>query len=149
MPTIAYCTIGFRKDDLSTALAAIAEAGFSHIELAADPHALGPPTGKDAAAIGQAIERLGLTATTMHAPLGHWALGTPTPQWRREKTESLSDYLCFAGQLGITGVVIHPILNPGFLPDPNVEAQVDVLMSNATQALEALTLQRKFCSRRS
>ncbi len=138
MPTLSYSTSGFHEDDLPTALAGIAQVGFRHIELAADPHALGPPTDSDATAIRRLIESHGLTATTMHAPLRHWALGTPTPEWHREKTDSFAQYLRFAGELGIAGMVIHPILNQIFLPDPNVAAQLDALVTNATLALEQL-----------
>ena len=42
MPTLSYSTSGFHEDDLPTALAGIAQVGFRHIELAADPHAMGP-----------------------------------------------------------------------------------------------------------
>lgn len=138
MPRIAYSTIGFREDHLPAALASIAEAGFGHIELAADPHAVGPPTGDDVVAMRRHIESLGLTATTMHGPLKHWVLGTPTPTWHREKTDSFARYLHFAGELGIAGMVVHPILNPRFLPDPDVASQVDALTTHATKALEEL-----------
>ncbi len=138
LPTIAYSTVGFREGNLPAALASIAEAGFRHIELAVNPHAVGPPSGGDAVAIRRLIESHGLTASTMHGPLGHWSLGTPTPQWHREKTDSYAEYLNFAGDLGVAGMVIHPIVSPNLLPETDVAGQLDALLTHATQALEQL-----------
>ena len=109
MALISYSTIGFPQSPLAPALDAIASAGFTCIELACDPHALGPPTGQAAAQIGKQIEQRGLTVTTSHAPLGRHTPGAPQETWRKEIVQLLGDYIRFAGDQGAKGIVIHTV----------------------------------------
>ncbi len=117
MTKSSYSTAGFKDRDLEAALDGIAAAGFPCIEVAAVPHASGPPSGQAAAEVRRQIERRQLLATTLHAPPGYHVLGAPTEDWRQEKVKVLADHLLFAGEIGASGVIIHPIPNPIFLPE--------------------------------
>jgi len=138
MPKVSYSTMGFAEDGLAAALDCIASAGFTCIELAAVPHAPGPPIGPAATDIRRQIERRGLTADTLHAPLRENVLGAPTEPWRQTKADLLADYIRFAGELGALGIVIHPVPNPMFLPDGDIGSMYGPMEEAARRSLDEL-----------
>ena len=145
MPECSYSLAGFSKYAVDGALDAIADAGFSCIELAgvgtsfSDWHlAPGddvpvPPTGRAAADFRGQLARRGLRATTLHAPARKNVLGAPSEDWRNEKVTVLGNYLRFAGEIGATGVVIHGIPNPMFLPQGKDISTFTATMVDAMQ----------------
>ena len=150
MPDVSYSLGAFSQHSIDQALDAVAEAGFSCIELAG----LGtsftdwnlvqhddvpvPPTGPAATEFRQQIEKRGLRATTMHAPMRRNVLGAPDEAWRREKVEVLGNYMHFAAEMGAKGMVIHGIPNPMFLPQDQelstfLEPMVDAMTRSVTE----------------
>ena len=119
MSEISYSTLGFSDRDVEAALDAIADAGFTRAEiLGQEPHVAVPPTGQDLLDFRSRLETRGLAGGTVHAPLQRNVLGAPEEDWRVEKVEVLASYIRFAASLGSTALVIHPVPNPIFVPDP-------------------------------
>ena len=115
---ISYASVGFADRDVEAALDAIAAARFDAVEILGQaPHVESPPTGAALSAFVKRLEARRIRARTVHAPLTRNVLGAPEESWRREKVKVLASYLHFAGALGATEVVIHPVPNPCFVPD--------------------------------
>jgi sugar phosphate isomerase/epimerase len=128
MINFSFSTASFATGGLGETLDAIAEAGFASIELFGAGASFAewqtypgdkppsPPTVRAAADFRRQIEKRGLRADTVHAPLRKMVLGAPSEEWRKENVVALGGYLRFAGEIGAQGVVIHGIPNPMFLP---------------------------------
>ena len=117
---ISYSTCGFLDRDVEAALDAIADAGFTHAEIIGqDPHVGNPPQGQQLHEFRARLETRGLTRGTVHAPLRRNVLGAPEEEWRREKVEVLGSYLRFTGAIGYQAMIVHPVPNPIFVPNPN------------------------------
>ena len=132
MAKISYATIGFGDRDVEAALDAIAAAGFSQAEiLGQEPHVASPPTGQALADFVKGLRSRGLSVT-LHAPLTTNVLGAPEEQWRREKVQVLAGYLRFAAEIGAPQMVVHPVPNPMFVPEPD-RPELPELMEKAAQ----------------
>ena len=119
MATAGYSTAGFRDRGVEEALDEIAAAGFSAIELLCDaPHVEAPFEGRELDEFRSGLDRRGLRVTTVHGPMTYNVLGAPDEGWRKEKVVVLGKALRFSGELGAAGMVIHPIPNPKFVPEP-------------------------------
>ena len=118
MSKISYSTSGFTDRGVEAALDGIAAAGFPQAEiLGQEPHLAEVPTGKALREFRSRLESRGFSGCTVHAPLRTNVLGAPEEGWRREKVEVLAGYIRFAGAIGASGVVIHAIPNPMFVPE--------------------------------
>ncbi|MDP6439217.1 MAG: sugar phosphate isomerase/epimerase [Candidatus Brocadiia bacterium] len=118
MSKISYSTSGFTDRGVEAALDGVAAAGFPQAEiLGQEPHLAEVPTGKALLDFRSRLESRGFSGCTVHAPLRTNVLGAPEEGWRREKVEVLADYIRFAGAIGASGVVIHAIPNPMFVPE--------------------------------
>ena len=122
---ISYGTVGFRDRSLEKALERIAEAGYTHIELAVEPHLDEVPATLERAK--KSLQECGLQAGTLHSPLGKNVLGATEEDWRLEKVGVCSDYLRISGELGAGGMVVHPV------PDPMLVE--NIAPSELTQAI--------------
>jgi len=116
---LGYSTCGFVDRDVEAALDAIAAAGYDHTEvLGQDPHVAAPPLGSAAREFAARLESRGFLGGTVHAPMRRNVLGAPDEDWRREKVQVLAAYVRFAAAIGFSGVVVHPVPNPIFVPEP-------------------------------
>jgi sugar phosphate isomerase/epimerase len=133
MKQISYGTVGFTDRDVEAALDAISDAGFAKAEILGQaPHVVGPPSGSELAAFRRRLEERGLNGGTVHAPLRRNVLGAPDEDWRREKVEVLASYIHFAASIGSVGIVVHPVPNPIFVPDPE-RPELPQLMTEAVR----------------
>jgi len=122
MDNTSYASAGFRDRGIEEALDAVAEAGFPQVEVSGqDPHVGEPLTGQDLVEFRRRIEARGLKARSVHAPAGRAILGAPDEEWRKHNMALLGSYLRFAGELGATEMVIHPVPNPIFVEDDGPE----------------------------
>src|SRR5687767_6087417 len=116
MADISYSTTGFIDRDIDRALDGIAAAGFPQAELLGQrPHLSAPLTGRALSEFRARLQSRGLRARTLHAPLERNVLGAPDEEWRKQAMAVSASYLCFAGELGATDVIIHPVPNPCFV----------------------------------
>lgn len=133
MAQISYSTQGFIDRDIAPALEAIASAGFSQAEISSQsPHASSPLTGHELDQFRSLLSASGVSAGTVHAPMRENVLGAPDETWRCEKILIMADYLRFSGAIGATGMVIHPVPNPMFVPDSE-RPELSQLMQDATR----------------
>jgi sugar phosphate isomerase/epimerase len=136
---ISYSTTGFLDRDVEAALDAIGTAGFAKAEiLGQEPHVAVPPTGHDLADFRKRLERRGLVGGTVHAPLRRTVLGAPDDEWRREKVDVLTGYLHFAASIGSTALIIHPVPNPIFVPNPEQPELCDRMRDAVRRSLDEL-----------
>ena len=120
MSRISYATAGFRDRDVEAALDAVVEAGFTRTEIQGQkPHVAEPPEGRELAEFRARLEARGLKEGTVHGPPTTNVLGAPEEGWRREKVEVLAAYLRFTAAIGATGMVVHTVPNPIFVPEPD------------------------------
>ena len=139
MVCISYSTSGFRDHQLDRALDTIVEAGFRCVEYSIDYHASEDRPGRFAETARRELERCGVTATTVHGPARTNVLGAPTEEWRKEKVETLADALRFSGNIGATGMVIHGIPNPMFLPkDREMRSLYEPMVSAMKRSVDEL-----------
>ena len=138
MDDTSYSTGGFRDRSLPAALEAVAAAGFPQTELAADPHVDGPPTGHALTDLRAIVERAGLRARTVHAPAKETVLGTTNEDWRRQALGTLERYIRFAGAISTTAIVIHPVPNPMFVPDPDDPSVPQLIRDGVRRSLDRL-----------
>ena len=131
-PEASYSTHGFGERDFCAALDAIAAGGFDCIELGSDQHGIDGPTAAWAEAVRRETQRRGMRVPTMHAPMGDRNPGTPVESRRRQNVAGLSEWIRFAGDVGIEGMVVHAVPNPKFLPEGELAQQV-VLMADAAE----------------
>jgi len=121
------------------ALAGIAAAGFPQTEiLGQEPHIAAPLTGQALSDFRNLLDKLGLRARTVHAPMMDNVLGAPDENWRREKMQVLASYIQFAGAIGATDIIIHPVPNPRFVPDPNDPAIPELIGDAVPRSLDEL-----------
>ena len=139
MKAISYSTAGFFDRDVEAALDAIAAAGFNRAEVVGqEPHVDVPPSGRELRDFRARLEERGLGGGTVHAPLTRNILAAPEEEWRREKVGVLASYVRFAAELGTTGVVIHPVPNPMFVPDPERDELPQIMRDAARRSLDDL-----------
>lgn len=134
MAKIAYSSIGFKDSDIYAALDGVAAAGFDQVEiLCQEPHVVVVPKGAELADFIRRLESLHL-GTSIHAPLKKNVLGAPDEQWRREVVGVMAEHLHFAAAIGAREMIIHPIPNPIFIPQPNDDPSLPGLMTDAVRA---------------
>ena len=139
MVDISYSTAGFNDRDIYAALDAIAAAGFGHAEISAH-HVSAPLVGAALRTFRSGLEERGIAAGTVHAPMRENVLGAPEEGWRAEKVQVLASYLRFAGAIGAQGVVIHPVPNPIFVPDPERPELPGVIAEATRRSLDELVV---------
>lgn len=123
MVPVSYSTYGFPAAACELTFDRISEAGFRHVEFVCDQHGIKRNPRGQAAAIVRALEERGLSASTVHAPAGTNVLGGVTEEWRTTAVAVLADAVRLTGEIGATGLVIHGIPNPMFLPrDRDIKA---------------------------
>ena len=140
MSSIAgYSTVGFRDRSLDKALQAIAGIGFKQVELVGvEPHLDHILDTNAAGELRRELDSLGFTETTVHAPMGTVVLGAPEKVWRSEAVETLAHYIRMSAEIGAKGIVIHPVPNPCFVPDPNAPGIHGKIETAVEQSLEEL-----------
>jgi len=139
VPVLSYSSVGFLDRDVEAALDGIAAAGFTHSEIVGQsPHVNEPLVGEALRGFRERMAGRGLNPSTVHAPLTYNVLGAPDETWRLEKVEVLSGYLRFTGELGANGMVIHPIPNPKFVPNPEDLSLPAKMVTATRRSLDAL-----------
>lgn len=139
MNQVSYSTLGFEDRDIEAALDSIAAAGFRFTELLGqEPHIVTPPVGKALVEFRNRLTARELHAITVHAPLRHNVLGAPDEAWRKEKVAVLASYIRFAAAVGATGIVIHPVPNPIFVPDATHPAVPSRIRDAVPRSLDEL-----------
>ena len=139
MMNVSYSTVGFRDRNIEAALEAVAAAGLSQVEiLGQEPHLAAPPTGRALADFRSRLDKLGLRASSLHAPLTRNVLGAPEEDWRKEVLEVLRSFLRLAGALDAGEVVIHPVPNPIFVPNPEDPSVPGFIREAVTRSLDDL-----------
>lgn len=125
--------MGFKDRDIAPALEAISTAGFDHIEVSSQPpHMSTPLEGCELDAFRALLTDCEVRVGTIHAPMRENVLGAPEENWRREKMGVMTQYLHFAAAIGARGMVIHPVPNPIFVPDPERD-ELPQLITDATK----------------
>jgi sugar phosphate isomerase/epimerase len=116
---ISYSTAGFKDRDIAGALRGIAAAGFVSVETSSQPaHVSSLFSGDELETFRTLLKDCGLGVGTVHAPMRENVLGAPEESWRREKMDVMTEYLHFAAVIEAKGMVIHPVPNPIFVPNP-------------------------------
>ena len=139
MGMAGYSTAGFTDRSLEDALEAIARAGFRQVEiLGRAPHLEHPPGGKGASELRRRLESLRFVETTVHAPMGKNVLGAPEEEWRREVAALFTGFIRLAARIEATGLVIHPVPNPCFVPDPDAPDMAQRIGAAARRSLDDL-----------
>jgi sugar phosphate isomerase/epimerase len=139
MESVSYSTSGFNDRDVEAALDAIAAAGFDHVEICGqDPHVDTPPEGQALQDFRARLEGRGFVGGTVHAPLRRNVLGAPDEEWRLEKVQVITSYLHFTAAIGSTGLIIHPVPNPIFVPDPERPELPGIMLEATRRSLDAL-----------
>ena len=138
MRKIGYSTSGFKDRDVESAMDTIAAIGFTHVEiLGQEPHVAVIPKGKKLSNFRKRLESLNLSVS-VHAPLKRNVLGAADEIWRREKVKILSNYICFAGEIGADAIIIHPVPNPIFVPEPKDSILPQHMRDSAYRSLDEL-----------
>ena len=138
MSHVSYGTIGFGDRDVEAALDAVAAAGFDQAEICGQrPHVAKPPQGRQLLDFVRRLRSRGLSAT-VHAPATTNVLGAPDQQWRREKVGVLLNYLHFCAGIGAKTMVVHPVPNPIFVPEPDRSKLPELMYDAARRSLDEL-----------
>ena len=138
MSKISYATVGFGDRDVEAALDSVVAASFEQAEiLGQEPHVATPPKGQALADFAKRLRSRGLSAT-VHAPLTTNVLGAPDEQWRREKVKVLAGYLHFSAAIGAEEMVVHPVPNPIFVPEPDRPELPELMQEAARRSLDEL-----------
>ena len=136
---ISYSCAGFLDCGLDTALDAIADAGFPQTELLSkEPHVARPFEGKVLSKLRDKLESRGVRARTVHAPSGPTVLGVTDEDWRRKNVIELGSFIRFAGAIGATDIVIHPIPNPIFVDNPDDPSVPQLIREGVPRSLDDL-----------
>jgi protein FrlC len=117
----AYSTAGFRDRDVEGALDAIVAAGFEEAEILGEkPHVADPPLGRAVSEFRARLQARGIRATTVHAPFmqGRGVLAVVDEAVRQKNVAVLGGYVRFAGEIGATDVIVHPVCSPRFMSNP-------------------------------
>ena len=139
MTQSSYSTLGFIDLDLEAALDAVVEAGFARTEiLGQEPHLAEALEGQALIDFRARLEARGLAEGTVHAPMTRNILGAPEENWRREKVQVLASYIRFTAGIGATGMVVHPVPNPIFVPDPDAPDLPDRINDAVHRSLDDL-----------
>ena len=139
MDDTSYSTGGLQDRSLQAALETIAAAGFPQAEVSCqEPHFVGPPTGHALAEFRAMVGRTGVKVRTVHAPAREAVLGTTNEEWRSEVLGILESYIQFAGAISATAIVIHPVPNPMFVPDPDDPAVPQLIADGVRRSLDRL-----------
>lgn len=134
----SYATAGFTDRDVESALDEIAAAGFREAEiLGQKPHVASPLRGKPLVEFNRRLQARGLRAT-VHAPLTRNVLGAPEESWRREIVGILDAYLQFTAGVGAEEMVVHPVPNPIFVPQPTDPGLPALMRDAARRSLDEL-----------
>ncbi len=138
MVPVSYSTYGFTQTAYESVFDSIAEAGFRHVEFACDRHGIEKDPLAQAAAILRALQDRSLSATTVHAPARTNVLGGVTEEWRTTAVAVLADAVRLTGEIGASGLVIHGIPNPMFLPqDRDIKSlyspMIDAMRQSVTE----------------
>ena len=91
---------------LGEALAAVAEAGFTQVELPSE--GLARLWESDPAVIRERLASLGLVARTAHSPGAGWDNDAPDDAVRRASVDAASSIFAAAAAMGVEAVVVHP-----------------------------------------
>ena len=75
---------------------------------------------------------------TVHAPMRENVLGAPEESWRREKMDVMTEYLHFAAVIEAKGMVIHPVPNPIFVPNPERSELWQIITDATRRSLDEL-----------
>ncbi|MBI83179.1 MAG: hypothetical protein CMJ81_08290 [Planctomycetaceae bacterium] len=139
MKQVNYSTVGFTDRDIEAALDAVAAAGFTGTEILGQaPHLDRPPEGQALIEFRERLDSRELLCRTVHAPLTRNVLGAPEEEWRQEIVEVLARYVRFAGAIEASGIVIHPIPNPMFVPTADDTSLPDRMRSAVRRSLDDL-----------
>ena len=139
MSGTSYSSSGFNDRDVEAALDAVAAAGFRQTELMGQaPHMPEPLTGDELSSFLARLAERDLSVRTVHAPMGRNALGVPDETWRHEVVERFSSYIRFASGVDATDVIIHPVLNPKFVTEPEDPAVVARVRDAVSRSLDQL-----------
>ncbi|MEC9007879.1 MAG: sugar phosphate isomerase/epimerase family protein [Planctomycetota bacterium] len=139
MVPVSYSTYGFTQTAYESVFDRIAEAGFRHVEFACDRHGIEKDPLAQAAAILRALQDRNLSATTVHAPARTNVLGGVTEEWRTTAVAVLADAVRLTGEIGASGLVIHGIPNPMFLPqDRNIKSFYTPMIEAMRQSVTEL-----------
>ncbi len=135
---IGYSTLGFLDRDLVSALEIIAAVGFDQVEiLGQEPHLAVLPRGRNLSEFNKRLSLYRLSVS-VHAPMTTNVLGAPEEQWRREKVGVLAEYLHFSGAIGAKYMVMHPIPNPMFVPNPDDPRLPQLMLDAVRRSLDEL-----------
>ena len=139
MKCVSYSTVGFTDRNIEAALDAIAEAGFTAVEILGQrPHVEQPYEGRSLVELRQQLDSRHFQHRTVHAPLTRNVLGAPDETWRQEVVDVFKAYLRFAGAVDARDIVIHPIPNPIFVPDPDNPSLADRMSDAVRRSLDDL-----------
>ena len=138
MDNTSYSTAGFRKQTLQQALDSIKKAGFPAVEIGCNPHANHPFKNVALNEFIKELDTRNLKPRSIHAPSGLTTLGATTEEWRIKEVKTLESFIIFASDIGASDMVIHPIPNPIFVPDPDNPNNPTIMEKAVTRSLDYL-----------
>ena len=138
MDNTSYSTAGFRKQTLQQALDSIKKAGFPAVEIGCNPHANHPFKNVALNEFIKELDTRNLKPRSIHAPSGLTTLGATTEGWRIKEAKTLESFIIFASDIGASDMVIHPIPNPIFVPDPDNPNNPTIMEKAVTRSLDYL-----------
>ena len=138
MDNTSYSTAGFRKQTLQEALDSIQKAGFPAVEIGCVPHANPPFKNEALNKFTNELDRRNLKARSIHAPSGLTTLGATTEEWRIREVKILESFIIFASDINASDMVIHPIPNPIFVPEPDNPENPEIMEKAVVQSLDYL-----------
>ena len=138
MDNTSYSTAGFRKQTLQQALDSIKKAGFPAVEIGCNPHANHPFKNVALNGFIKELNIRNLKPRSIHAPSGLTTLGATTEEWRIKEVKTLESFIIFASDIGASDMVIHPIPNPIFVPDPDNPNNPTIMEKAVTRSLDYL-----------
>ena len=138
MDNTSYSTAGFRKQTLQQALDSIKKAGFPAVEIGCNPHANHPFKNVALNEFIKELDTRNLKPRSIHAPSGLTTLGATTEEWRIKEAKTLESFIIFASDIGASDMVIHPIPNPIFVPDPDNPNNPTIMEKAVTRSLDYL-----------
>jgi len=138
MDNTSYSTAGFRNKSISEALDSIKKAGFPAVEIGCNPHANHPFKNVELNEFIKELDIRNLKPRSIHAPSGLTTLGATTEEWRIKEVKTLESFIIFASDIGASDMVIHPIPNPIFVPDPDNPNNPTIMEKAVTRSLDYL-----------
>ena len=135
----SLCTLGFLHTPLAEAVTAIADAGFSQVEIiSVPPHILGAPESADFEALRRLLKATGVRVRTVHAPMRKNILGAPGEAWRMQAVDVFSASFGRARDLGADDLIVHPVPNPIFVAEaetPDLHRRIGEAVSRSLEQL--------------